>query len=49
MVDFGRQLQALRLRDGLTQWQLAEQLNLTQSAISAYETCLRQLVDSMRC
>ena len=41
MVDFGRQLQALRLRDGLTQWQLAEQLNLTQSAISAYETDLR--------
>lgn len=41
MVDFGQQLQALRLRDGLTQWQLAEQLNLTQSAISAYETCLR--------
>ena len=41
MVDFRQRLRALRLRDGLTQWQLAERIGLTQAVISAYETGLR--------
>lgn len=41
MVDFGNTLKTLRLRDGLTQAQLAQKLGLTKSVISAYETSLR--------
>lgn len=41
MVDFGNTLKALRLRDTLTQAQLAQKLGLTKSVISAYETGLR--------
>lgn len=38
MVDFGNTLKTLRLRDDLTQAQLAQKLQLTKSVISAYET-----------
>lgn len=41
MVDFGPRLRALRLREALTQQQLADRLGLTKSVISAYETDLR--------
>lgn len=41
MVDFGNTLRGLRVRNGLTQQQLAEKLGLTKSVISAYETGLR--------
>ncbi|MCH5272683.1 MAG: helix-turn-helix transcriptional regulator [Lachnospiraceae bacterium] len=41
MVDFGYTLRALRLREKITQSQLAERLGLTKSVISAYETGLR--------
>ena len=41
MVDFGNTLKTLRLRDNLTQAQLAQKLKLTKSVISAYETGLR--------
>ncbi len=41
MVDFGKRLRALRLRDNLTQKQLAARIGLTKSVISAYETGLR--------
>ncbi len=41
MVDFGQRLRTLRLRDALTQQQLADRLGLTKSVISAYETDLR--------
>ena len=41
MVDFGNVLKALRLRDNMTQAQLAQKLRLTKSVISAYETGLR--------
>jgi len=41
MVDFGNTLKTLRLRDSLTQAQLAQKLQLTKSVISAYETGLR--------
>ena len=37
MVDFGNKLKALRLNDGLTQKQLAEQMKVTKSVISYYE------------
>lgn len=38
MVDFGERIKALRLRENMTQAQLAEKLRLTKSVISAYET-----------
>ena len=41
MVDFGNILKTLRLREGMTQAQLAQKLGLTKSVISAYETGLR--------
>lgn len=41
MVDFGDRLKILRLKQKMTQDQLAERLGLTKSAISAYETNLR--------
>ena len=41
MVDFGDRLRKLRKQRGLLQSQLAEQLGLTKSVISAYETDLR--------
>ena len=41
MVDFGNTLKTLRLRNNLTQAQLAKKLQLTKSDISAYETGLR--------
>lgn len=42
MVDFGNRLKTLRLREKMTQEQLAHKLGLTKSVISAYETSLRQ-------
>lgn len=41
MVDFGNTLRGLRIQNGFTQKQLADQLGLTKSVISAYETGLR--------
>lgn len=41
MVDFGNTLKMLRIRENLTQAQLAKKLCLTKSVISAYETGLR--------
>ena len=41
MVDFGNILKTLRLRENMTQAQLAQKLGLTKSVISAYETGLR--------
>lgn len=41
MVDFGNTLKMLRLKENLTQAQLAQKLGLTKSVISAYETGLR--------
>ena len=41
MVDFGNVLKTLRLRENMTQAQLAQKLGLTKSVISAYETGLR--------
>ena len=41
MLNLGKTLKALRLRNGLTQEQLASKLGLTKSVISAYETGLR--------
>jgi len=41
MVDFGNILRTLRLKEGLSQAQLAQKLQLTKSVISAYETGLR--------
>lgn len=41
MVELGETLKSLRLRDGMTQAQLAQKLGLTKSVISAYETGLR--------
>lgn len=41
MVDFGNTLKRLRLRENMTQAQLAQKLGLTKSVISAYETGLR--------
>lgn len=43
MVDFGNRLKTLRLRENMTQAQLAQKLGLTKSVISAYETGLRLL------
>lgn len=42
MVDFGNRLKTLRLKENMTQEQLARRLGLTKSVISAYETSLRQ-------
>ena len=41
MVDFGNVLKTLRLKNNMTQAQLAHKLGLTKSVISAYETGLR--------
>lgn len=41
MVDFGARLRMLRQAKNITQKQLADQLRLTKSVISAYETDLR--------
>ena len=41
MVDFGNRLKTLRLRENMSQAQLAQKLNLTKSVISAYETGIR--------
>ena len=41
MVEFGENLRNLRLRDKLTQAQLAQKLEMTKSVIGAYETGLR--------
>lgn len=41
MVDFGQRIKALRLQKKLTQAELAQQLGVTKSVISAYETGLR--------
>lgn len=41
MVDFGNNLKTLRIKNGMTQAQLAQKLGLTKSVISAYETGLR--------
>ena len=37
MVDFGKTLKDLRIKSGLSQKQLAEQLGVTKSVISYYE------------
>lgn len=41
MVHFGGRLRSLRQAKNMTQKQLADQLGLTKSVISAYETELR--------
>lgn len=41
MVDFGNRLKTLRLREDMSQAQLAQKLDLTKSVISAYETGIR--------
>lgn len=41
MVDFGKRLKNLRTKKLLTQEQLATQLSLTKSVISAYENEIR--------
>lgn len=41
MVDFGQRIKALRLQKKLTQAELAQQLGVTKSVISAYEAGLR--------
>lgn len=41
MVDFGNTLKTLRLKENMTQAQLAQKLGLTKSVVSAYETGLR--------
>lgn len=41
MVDFGNRLKTLRLRENMSQAQLAQKLDLTKSVISAYETGIR--------
>lgn len=41
MVDFGNVLKTIRLKENMTQAQLAQKLGLTRSVISAYETGLR--------
>ena len=42
MVDFRNRLKTLRLKENMTQAELARKLGLTKSVISAYETELRQ-------
>lgn len=41
MVDLGSVLKTLRLKENMTQAQLAQKLGLTKSVISAYETGIR--------
>lgn len=41
MVDFGNNLKTLRIKNKMTQAQLAERLGFTKSVISAYETGIR--------
>lgn len=41
MVDFGNTLKTIRLREKMTQAQLAQKLGVTKSVISAYETGIR--------
>lgn len=41
MINFGKTLKALRIKEDFTQAQLAHKLGLTKSVISAYETGLR--------
>lgn len=41
MVNFGNVLKTLRLKNNMTQAQLAQKLGVTKSVISAYETGLR--------
>ncbi len=41
MVDLGARLKMLRIKNNMTQAQLAKKLGLTKSVISAYETGLR--------
>ena len=41
MVNFRNNLKTLRLREGMTQANLAQKLGITKSVISAYETGLR--------
>ena len=45
MVDFGNILKTLRLKEDMTQAQLAHKLGLTKSVISAYETGSRKWLD----
>ena len=37
MVDFGKRLKELRLKEGMTQQQLADKLRITKSVVSYYE------------
>ena len=37
MVDFGKRLKELRIKEGLTQQQLADKLRITKSVVSYYE------------
>lgn len=41
MVDFGNTLKTLRIKENLTQAQLAVKIGLTKSVISAYENSIR--------
>lgn len=41
MVDFGNTLKTLRIKENLTQAQLAVKIGLTKSVISAYENGIR--------
>lgn len=41
MVKFGKNLKLLRLKERMTQAQLAQKLGLTKSVISAYENGIR--------
>lgn len=41
MVDFGNTLKTLRIKENLTQAQLAVKIGLTKSVVSAYENGIR--------
>ncbi len=41
MIDFGERIKFLRMRNNLTQAQLAERIGVTKSMVSAYETAMR--------
>lgn len=41
MINFGNRIKTLRLKNNLTQAQLAQKLGVTKSVISAYENDLR--------
>jgi len=41
MVDFGDKIKSLRAEKRLTQLQVAQNVGVTKSVISAYETCVR--------